>query len=380
MSKEIRAAHQCPHLVIEEPVSLSADRQSLITKAPIAAADSVFILINDTDYIPSEGLYSSATLTSSSPGPYRIQKCVGLSGPDGNLLTIQSSAGTVSLRLDLGDRITVSQIERQLRLQASNVIASDSNGVLSVMDAGDPGMDSYVQVSGGGADALGFVQKGVRGKLLYPGWVLAKRADVNPVVGPANLLPNPARYPKFTSPLKGSPTIKVTYTAVPNRCPRCSGTWVENDYRFDLNGDIVTIENENLLYQACMKAILTVLGSNPYHPAYGSKIMTRIGSKAVGASRMLIKEDVSNALKKVQDLQRSQAKYQLVTEKERLYAVRDVLVTQDENDPTVFRVRVIVSNGSNKPIVIDIAYVAPGAVALAGTNGMSLGLQPTGLH
>jgi hypothetical protein len=95
---------------------------------------------------------------------------------------------------------------------------------------------------------------------------------------------------------------------------------------------------------------------------------------------MLIKEDVSNALKKVQDLQRSQAKYQLVTEKERLYAVRDVLVTQDENDPTVFRVRVIVSNGSNKPIVIDIAYVAPGAVALAGTNGMSLGLQPTGLH
>lgn len=107
--------------------------------------------------------------------------------------------------------------------------------------------------------------------------------------------------------------------------------------------------------------------------------MTRIGSKANKASEMLIKEDVQNSLRRVQDLQRGQGKYQLVSDKERLYQIRNIQVTQDQNDPTVFRVSVTVQNGSNKPVIVDIVYSVPGAVALAGTNGLTLGLEPTGL-
>ncbi len=381
MSQEIRAGHKCPHLVIEEPVPLGSDRQSLITKAPIAASDSIFILANDTDYIPPEGLYSVASLSSNSPGPYQIQKCVGAAGtgPDGNLFTISSSAGTVSIRLDVGDRIPVAQLEKQIRLTTTIVIPSSPNGVLTLTDAGGPSLDSFVRVSGIGSDQLKFVQKGARGRILYPGWVLDFRRDVNPVIGPRNLIPVPARYPKFVSPLRGNPTLKVTYVAVPARCPRCNGTSVENDYRFDMQGDMVLIQNENLLLQVCLKAILTVQGSNPYHPGYGSKVTTRVGNKALGASSMLIREDIQNALKRVQDLQRGQSKYQLVTDKERLYSIRDVQVTRDPNDPTVFRAQVTVQNGSNKPVVVDIVYSTSGVVALAGTNGQTLGLEPTGL-
>ena len=55
-------------------------------------------------------------------------------------------------------------------------------------------------------------------------------------------------------------------------------------------------------------------------------------------------------------------------------------VTQSADDPTVFLVDVTVSNASAKPIRVSIVYTAPGAVARAGTNGLSLGTQAVGLR
>lgn len=151
---------------------------------------------------------------------------------------------------------------------------------------------------------------------------------------------------------------------------------MENDYRFNKTGDIVTIDNENLLYQACLKMVLTQKGSNPYHPAYGSMIMEKIGRKRMGAAALLIKEDVQNALAKVQNLQTGQRKFQTVTNGELLYSVLEVTVNEG-NDPTSFVVNVVVQNASGKRVPVTIAYSAPGAVALAGSTGESLGSQPT---
>ena len=134
---------------------------------------------------------------------------------------------------------------------------------------------------------------------------------------------------------------------------------------------------ENLLYQACLKAILTVKGSNPYHPGYGSSIMSRIGQKNNLLAASQIKEDIVKALSSIQNLQNGQMKYQQVTDKERLYRVSSVNVSNTQ-DPTVFLVDVVVVNGSNKPVSISITYTAPGAVALAGSNGGSLGTEAVG--
>ena len=380
MSVEIQAGFPCPHLVVEEPVVLGADRRSLQTRAPVANATSVRILVNNEVYIPASGLYSQALLQARS-GPYRIERCTGVLGPDANEITVASSQGTVTLSLPLGKRIKTADLERALKASALNdiVTITTRNNAIAFGDASTTGPQSFVRVSGNGADALGFTQKGVRGRELYPAWRLVARQDVYPSSTPRGLIPVPARYPQFVKPLAGSPDIKVTYAAMPERCPRCEATYVENDYRFTLDGDVTTIENENLLYQVCLKALLTRKGSNPYHPGYGSSIMSRVGSKQVRATAAALREDVISCLGRVQELQNGQRKFQQVKDRERLYRINNVSVRPSADDPTVFFVEVSVTNGTGQPVQLNIVYSAPGAVALAGSNGQVLGLETTGL-
>jgi hypothetical protein len=381
LSIEIRAGWPCPHLVIEEPVTLASDRRSVTTRAPVSGAASVRILLNDEVYVPAGGLYSQASLTSSSAGPYRIERCVGTLGPDANVFTVTTGTGTASVRLPEGSRIPLSQIQRALRLSPINdlVIVSDQNCCLQLIEANDAGPTSFIRVSGRGARALGFLQVGARGQQVYPPWELLSRSDINPITIPTGVRIVPARYPIFREEVRGNPTIKVTYASMPERCPRCGATYVENDYRFDTLGAIITIENEDLLYQACLKAILTVQGSNPFHPTYGSKVLTRIGRKIVGASAALVKEDVINALTQVKNLQGGQRRYQRVKDRELLFSVETVDVRPSEDDPTVYFVDVVVRSGSNQPVSLTTVFTVPGAIALAGSNNTALGLEAAGL-
>ena len=381
MSIEIRAGWPCPHFIIEEPVPLGSDRRSLQTRAPVGNAGSVRILANNSVYIPPSGLDSQATLTSTSPGPYRIQRCVGTTGPDGNLFTVTTGSGSSSIRLPTGDRIPLSRIQRELRLSGINelVVVEDTSSSLTLIERQDAGPSSFIRVSGEGAQALGFLQTGARGRHVYPAWDLIARQSVYPTTRVRTVQTTPARYPQFRDQLRGNPNLKVTYTATPERCPRCGATWVENDYRFDPTGFIITIENEDLLYQACLKAILTVQGSNAFHPAYGSKLTTRIGRKVVGASAALVKEDVINALNQVQRLQRGQRQYQNVRNRELLVSVETVDVRTSPQDPTIFFVDVVGGDGSNVPVQLSTVFSVPGTIALAGSNNQTLGLEATGL-
>jgi len=382
LSLEIRAGWPCSHMVQEEPVTLGADRRSIRTRAPVAGAGSVLVLANDSQYIPAGGLHSSATLVSSSAAPYQIRRCTGTVGPDGNLFTVTTSKGTASVRLTVGERVPLAQVQRDIRLVASAwdlVVASDENGSLKLVDRQVAGTQSFIRVAGLGATSLGFLQTGARGAEVYPPWDLVARQDVYPTVRTDGVVLVPARYPQFSSPLRGNPNFKVTYTAMPERCPRCMGTYVENDYRFDTEGKLFTVQNEDLLYQACLKAILTVQGSNPYHPRYGSKMTTRIGRKIAGASASLIREDVTNALRQVQATQQSQSKYQTVRNRERLYSVDNVDVRTSADDPTLFYVDVVVRNASGQPVRISTVFTVPGTIALAGSNGQPLGVERAGL-
>ena len=381
MSIEVQIAFPCPHLVVEEPVVLGSDRQTLTPKAPMANQNSVRILANDRYYIPSMGLYSQAILVAAKPGPYRIRRCVDLIGPDGNLITITSSGGTVSFRLPEGDRVTTAAVEKAIRIAVGTVVqvGITPTGSVALVDINSVGANSFVRVEGKGATAIGFTeQTGARGKMLYPPWQLVNRDTVAYPSYLRGLTPPATKYPMFVLPLKGNPDIKVTYATLGEQCPRCRGTFVENDWRFNPQGEVILIDNENLLYQACMKALLTVKGSNPFHPFYGSSILDRIGSKLVGGALLQIQEDVRAALQNVRSVQSKQQQYQIVTDKERLYAVLAVNV-KPGNDPTTVLVNVTVQNASAEPIALSIVFTVPGAVALAGTNGLSLGLERTGL-
>lgn len=362
MSVDVQLAHPCPHTIIEEPVSISTDRQWLMGKSPIGSTNTVRVLVNNELYVPSAGLHSQAQLIGEFGGPFRIDSCT-------NTFTVVSSSETATISLPTG-LIDVNTVVRFLVGALSDVAVEVVSGSrILLTDTANIGKDSFLRVSGTAASALGFrYQTGTKGKMVYPPWG---------IFGSDNGFGG--RYVRFAQPLMSNPTIKLTYVAPVNRCMRCGGSYIENDARFDLQGDTILVSNENLLYEAALKIILTRVRSNPYHPTYGSALTSRLGMKAVGATAMLLTQDVQQSLALMQNLQNEQSKYQTVTRQERLYSVMSVRVQAHANDPTVFLVNVVVSNASGDPVEISIVFSVSGVVALAGSNGLTLGLETTGL-
>lgn len=379
MSTEFQIAFPCPHLTIEEPVVLGDDRRSLPIRQPVAASGSVRVAVlsaspvrrlrngdlesGEAFFIPPSGLLSVASITGAISAPFTTPRdCV-------TTVTVASSEETVTVDLPLGAGITTRQIIDLVQPRVTSILVEDVGGYLVFSDVSVVGQSSRIRVTGEGAASLGFAQQtGARGATVFPGWQLEKRPDT---------ITN--RFPRFVSPVKQTANYMVTYTAPVERCLRCGATFVENDYRFDIRGDPLLIENEDLLYQAALKILLTERNSNPFHPFYGTQLKSRIGAKAVGFVTTLINEDVRTALRNMQKLQTEQARYQKVTSRERLFQILAVNVSAHEQDPSAFLVDVVLTNASGEAIPLSIVFSVPGAIALAGGNGLSLGLDVSGL-
>jgi phage baseplate assembly protein W len=370
MTREYQLAWPCPHTTVEESVTLGADRRTLRTQQPVAGAATIRLLVNNEMFIPQAGLYSNASLASAVSGPYELI-------PDEDTITILTSAGTTTHTFNVPrtTRYTATQIIELLKRANIRVYMENDNGHLVFYDTEAIGPGSRVKVTGTAAGALGFGAPGVNtyqwqamGKELYPSWHLYTPDDEVTT-----------RFPRFDRIIRGNPIFKATYTTAPNRCLRCGASYVENDLRFDSQGQSLMIENENLLYQAALKVLLTDKGSNPYHPWYGTSLRSRIGSKAVSGVASLISEDIRKALEKFQRLQESQAQYQQVTFKERLLVIQSVDVKRHEQDETTYLIDVTVRNASSQPVSLSIVFTVPSVVALMGSNGLMLGTEPTGV-
>lgn len=362
MSRDIQLAWPCPHVIGEERVALEADRRSLYTRQPIGGAGLLQLRVNDRDLVPAAtGIQSRARLKSGRPEPYLIRR-----GED--VLEVRTGTRYFSLTIPEG-RYTAS--EMAARIQAvvlTEVDATAENGYLVVTDRGSLGSQSRVQVGGTAKTALGFQQQsGANGRVVIPTWTLYSRL----VPGSTETL---GYYIRFDEPVRGNPYYAVTYTVAPHLCMRCLGLRVENDYRYDSQNETVMVRDHDLLYQACLKIILTQIGSNPYYSWYGTNLKQSIGLKANSGAALAMQQTVRKALQSLQDQQAAQAKYQRLSAKERIYAVDSVQASQSPVDPTVFLIDVVVRSLSNDPVNITIVYTTPGAYALQGTNGLSLGL------
>jgi len=356
---------------MEEVVPLGDDRCSLQCRQPVANGGTVRIMVNDEFFLPQGGLATPAIIYANGSGPYDIIE-------DEDTVTITTSAGSQTFTFGVRgiSRLTADEVVQFLaKNNLSIAVASSFNGHIVFMDITSVGPDSYVKITGTAAVALGFGAHGTnnyqwmsRGAQIYPAWRLHTRPDE---------ITN--RFPKFDYPIRTNPIFKVTYTVPPNRCLRCGSAYIENDYRFDETGQFITIQNENLLYQAALKILLTDRGSNPYYPWYGTSLRSRIGSKALAGIATLVNEDVRRALTKFQDLQKEQSNYQGVSFKERLYTILSVQVKQHDQDPTTYMVDVVIQNASSDPIDLSIVFSVPNVVALMGSNGLMLGGEIAGL-
>lgn len=365
MSFEFQIGFPCPHYIVEEHVQLSSDRRGIVTKYPIAAKGTVSVLINDEFFVPQRGLSSRAVLRSAQSGPYRIGKYE-------DELTVSNFDSSFTVTLPRGLRVPTEDLvdlfNRRFKESGEQFLyATTISGFLIFYDTSSSGGKSRVMISGSAAHTLGFHQRGAKGKVLYPSWVLEKQISSDGEFF--------GRFLRFSKPIKNDPVIKVSYVTPADQCIRCRGTYVENDFRYTTNGDLRLITDENLLYQCSLKALLTIKGSNPYYRWYGTNLMNAIGKKAVYGLQNAIKQEISSALRLYQQNQQAQANYQTVSPKERLFALQSVEVYPHESDPTAFLAEVVVVNASQTPISLSIVYTAPSAVALAGTNGKSLGLR-----
>jgi phage baseplate assembly protein W len=378
MSFDFNIAHACPHLTIEEEVVLGGDRRSLVTRQPVASSSRVRITVNDQLSVPRGGLLSRAQLSGSVSGPFRIIK-------NENTVTIRNRSQSIQdFELPVGARITTDRVAELLnnafRSGQVNIIAQNMDGYLRFTDLSDQGTRSQIRISGPATAQLGFVsQVRARGRTVYPAWDFGERQTITSTPGLTSIRQVPARFPVFERPIKGNPIFKVSYTTYQRYCRRCQGFGIENDYLIAADGSPFTIVNENLLNQDVLKVLSTIKGSNPFHPEYGTTLLTRIGTKATGAGVASVNEDVVNSLSVFQRLQEAAGRYQEITARQRLATLIAVNTTPSEFDPTVFEVQVIAANASNVPVVVSTVFAAPGTAALAGSNGLSLGLEGFGL-
>jgi phage baseplate assembly protein W len=356
MSQDIQLTHACPHTAIEDISVLASDRRTVISKQGLSSEGSVYVLFNNEFYVPRSGLYSQAFLSSSVPGPYQL-----ITGS--NQLIVSTGTETVTILLPIG-RVDAATIKNLINAEAEGVIADDSDGYISLHEMSSYGAESFIKVSGSASIILGFgYQSSSRGKEVYPGW------DFDVVNGPMGL----SKYVKFRKPIRENPLIKLTYAMHPDKCLRCNGSIYENDWRFDDSGEVLIVENENLLYQASLKIILTTKTSNQFHKWYGSDLKSRIGMKVSGALVSMITEDVRYALSTLQKVQADQSRYQRVSFKERLYQIRSVDVRKSDQDPTMFIVDVNVVNASRENVNISILFTVPGVYSLNSPRSISIG-------
>ena len=379
MSFDLQLAHACPHLTIEEEVPLGSDRKELLTRQPVASASRIRITANDDVTIPQQGLFSQAALSGSVSGPFRIIQ-------NENLVTVSNRAQSlVDFALPVGSRIKTARVIELLNAAFRNngvsLQAVNFGGSLGIVDLLDQGPRSQVRVAGTASVSLGFVnQIRARGRTVYPAWNFAERPSLTVTPGLATVRQVPARFPKFREPVKGNPVFKVSYTTYQQYCRRCQSFGIENDWRISAEGEPRTIVNEDLLNQDVLKVLSTIKGSNTFHPEYGTTLLTRIGAKALGAGASSINEDVINALSVFQRLQVFAGKYQEISPRQRLASVLSINTIPAEFDPTVFEVVIVAANAANVPVVISTVFAAPGTAALAGSNGLSLGLDGFGVN
>lgn len=355
MSYDLQLAYNCPHLAIDERVSLAEDRQTILTKRLVSNAGLIKVSINGIT-IPPYGLKQPAKLKST------LQRSFFFSGAQELTLANLNSSVTLSFTKGL---LSAQDFVSKVNLEAKSVCtASVQEGYVTLTDSSMLGSSSKLKLSGSALGTLGFsLQPSAKGTETYPAWTLIS-AETNPESGEVY-----GRRVYFLKPIKNDNlVIKATYSMISTRCLRCQGLVVENDYRYGSTGDINKVTDENLLQQRCLKILLTDRGSNVFHGWYGSSLQSRLGSKAVSAVASALRLDVERALENLRDLQEQQANFQALTAKERLTDVVSVVVSAVENDPTAFIIDVVVRNASNESINITAVYTSPGVTAYLNDN------------
>ena len=334
----------CPHLISEEALFVASNRTSVRPLRPISSAASVRVILNHEIPVPSTGVVLPAKSSGSKSGPFTIFEGVN------DRLDVQVNQGVVQTAiLPASNRTPTPRVAALLNQQLQGVIFSVVNDRLAfqTLEAGAQ-TSVFVRSTSSFATLAGIqTNREYRGQLSVPGWT---------VVSDARTLPDrPVRLIIFDQPLRSSTNfVELSYSTVREECRRCGGTGVENDWRYDVNGKLIEVRDENLLVQELQKDFYTIRGSNLFHLWYGTGIIESIGKKltAGGFVQNLIVSDIYQAFNRWQTIKKQQEEDvgQFVSDKEFPLRLLSVNLEQSTKDPTVIFVSITVQNRSSEPI------------------------------
>lgn len=360
MSYDRKLDQVCPHMVVEEPLFVFDDRQTITPLRPISSVRSVRVRLNGELEIPPSGLRSAAQAVGTKPGPFGIQ-----SGVNDRLLLSVDGGPVQTLQAPVG-KVPVVELVRALNKAASGVIFEVTKKRQVRVRSATKGPGSTIELKTGStlAPVVGLAQTRVwRGATVAPGWSV--------VSAPNTLQDRPLRLVIFDAPLKATQNyVEIDYTTVRQECRRCGGLGVEYDWRYTRRGDVIEVRDEALLIQEVMKVVFTVRGSNRHHQGYGTQIVNMIGQKqsANGLARNFIVSDIYEAFNRWQQIKKQQEEVvgQVVSDEEFPFRLVSVTLDPNDEDPTLVFVHIVVQNRSGKPISIERGIRVPGPEDLLG--------------
>lgn len=353
MSFDRQIDQVCPHFVAEEALFVSSDRQTVRPLRPIAASTSVTLLLNNELKVPSTGAFLEAKSFGTRRGPFSVT-----SGVNSLMEIIVDQGATQSYSLPSISKMGPERVAALLNQQFSGVSFSVVNQRLSIAtkDKG-PGKSILIKSTSTSAEVFGFsTNREFRGQKLAPGWTVV--SDVN------TLADRPTRLIIFDEPLRsGSDFVEISYVTQLEECRRCGGTGRENDWRYDLHGNLVEVRDEALLLQELQKNFYTIRGTNPFHTWYGTQLIESIGKKisASGFSQNLVVSDIYQAFNRWQEIKRRQEERvgQFVSDREFPFQLLSVNLEESSEDPTVIFVSITVQNRSSDPIQLTRGLKVP---------------------
>jgi hypothetical protein len=144
------------------------------------------------------------------------------------------------------------------------------------------------------------------------------------------------------------PLIEVSYITRQDYCMKCSTTGFLNDLKLGVGADpLAEVTQVTKLAQKALKWILT--SRCPFYPTFVCAIKSYIGRKlGVQITDTDIQTAVVNALTTMQKVQQAQSTVQNLDPQEILKDVVNVTAIIDDQDPTIVRVSVTVSNYSGQ--------------------------------
>jgi len=119
---------------------------------------------------------------------------------------------------------------------------------------------------------------------------------------------------------------------------------INGDLAISNSGSLETVNQNSKIIQDIKKLLLTDLGSNKYHPNYGSPL----GENSVGDIQdekflqLNIKNSIEKSINRLISLQRNQLKYQYVSPAETIMYIKDINVFRDNADPRMWSIFVSV--------------------------------------